>query len=306
MARTVSARVIAALVCMLMVGTASPAVADHLSAATPVTGSFAITGGKVEWRATRHAWGVTFKIKVTDTKADGKCAGTMAKIFVSGGDDKVRKKTPIVCGNGKSKTAWFFLAGPDSVATRGPAITHVRVYLCVRDEYDIRWHSESSYTGSSACGASDKKVLPQHASDWPSSAVRDRFWDIMNMPMADFLALRKVKLEENPALSTFTWNTDGKCSLANVPGVTSTWNSRFLPSCLRHDFAYGSLGSNKSYLPTDAARLEVDIRFQTDMYAQCRVNEGRWGSRYDCYRVADLYYAGVRDQGGPFFYPKRT
>jgi hypothetical protein len=88
---------------------------------------------------------------------------------------------------------------------------------------------------------------------------------------------------QHPHADQLDWSSDG-CS--NSPDNPFGFN--FVKACYRHDFGYRNYKKQGRF--TETNRLPIDNRFKSDLYTIC---DGNWA----CNRVADVYYAAVREFG---------
>ncbi|HEX6356896.1 phospholipase [Actinophytocola sp.] len=88
---------------------------------------------------------------------------------------------------------------------------------------------------------------------------------------------------QRPYADQLNWTSDG-CS--NSPDNPFGFN--FVKACYRHDFSYRNYKKQSRF--TETTRLSLDKKFRSDMYEVC-------GSNWACKRVADVYYAAVREFG---------
>jgi hypothetical protein len=86
-----------------------------------------------------------------------------------------------------------------------------------------------------------------------------------------------------PHSGQLDWSSDG-CS--NAPDNPFGFN--FVRACYRHDFGYRNYKKQARFTETNRAR--IDSKFKSDLYEICG---GHWG----CNRIADVYYAAVREFG---------
>lgn len=89
---------------------------------------------------------------------------------------------------------------------------------------------------------------------------------------------------QHPYADQLDWSSDGCSSSPDNP-----FGFNFVKACYRHDFGYRNYKRQSRF--TDANRLSIDKRFKSDLYTVCN---GNWA----CNRVADVYYAAVREFGG--------
>ncbi|WEW59024.1 hypothetical protein PRK78_004492 [Emydomyces testavorans] len=89
----------------------------------------------------------------------------------------------------------------------------------------------------------------------------------------------------------FDWSSDN-CS--NSPDRPAGFN--FIPSCQRHDFGYRNTKKQGRF--TEDLRKRIDDQFKADLYRECSQYSGLESWRgVECRRIADVYYAAVRQCG---------
>jgi hypothetical protein len=88
---------------------------------------------------------------------------------------------------------------------------------------------------------------------------------------------------QRPHASQLDWTSDGCSSSPDNP-----FGFDFVKACYRHDFGYRNFKRQSRF--NETSRLSIDNRFKTDLYEICA---GNWA----CNRVADVYYAAVRQFG---------
>ena len=88
---------------------------------------------------------------------------------------------------------------------------------------------------------------------------------------------------QRPHADQLNWTSDGCSSSPDNP-----FGFNFGKACYRHDFGYRNYKKQSRF--NETTRLSLDRRFRTDMYEVCA---GNWA----CRRVADIYYAAVREFG---------
>ena len=89
---------------------------------------------------------------------------------------------------------------------------------------------------------------------------------------------------QRPHAAQLDWSSDG-CSYS----PDNPFGFDFVKACHRHDFGYRNYKKQSRFSSTN--RLAIDKKFKADMYEVC-------GGNWACKRVADLYYAAVREFGG--------
>lgn len=109
---------------------------------------------------------------------------------------------------------------------------------------------------------------------------------LFHTPIASFLS---SKAAQSPA--GLIWTDDG-CSKS--PDKPDGYN--FLPGCQRHDFGYRNYKDQGRF--TEDNRGKIDGNLKTDLYNECNKYSGlsSWKG-VECRRIADLYYAAVRNFG---------
>lgn len=88
---------------------------------------------------------------------------------------------------------------------------------------------------------------------------------------------------QRPYADQLDWASDGCTSAPDNP-----FGFDFVKACYRHDFGYRNYKKQSRF--TEPNRLTIDNKFKADMYEICA---GNWA----CNRVADIYYAAVREFG---------
>jgi hypothetical protein len=88
---------------------------------------------------------------------------------------------------------------------------------------------------------------------------------------------------QHPYADQLDWGSDGCSSSPDNP-----FGFDFVKACYRHDFGYRNFKRQARF--TEPNRLSIDNNFKTDLYTICN---GNWA----CNRVADVYYAAVRQFG---------
>ncbi|GGK03533.1 hypothetical protein GCM10010123_36800 [Pilimelia anulata] len=103
-----------------------------------------------------------------------------------------------------------------------------------------------------------------------------------------FVDLRR----QQPRPGELDWASDGCSWSPDRPA-----GHDFLPGCHRHDFGYRN--HKRQHRFDKNSRLRIDNQLKKDLYGIC-------GKDVACRRVADLYYAAVRQFGGPRFAAARA
>ncbi|MDQ3576323.1 MAG: phospholipase [Actinomycetota bacterium] len=103
---------------------------------------------------------------------------------------------------------------------------------------------------------------------------------IFNQSLSQFTATRNAR----PYANQLDWSSDA-CS--NSPDNPLGFN--FTQACHRHDFGYRNYKKQSRF--NESTRLTLDNKFKSDMYTLC-------GGNWACNRMADTYYAAVRQFGG--------
>lgn len=88
---------------------------------------------------------------------------------------------------------------------------------------------------------------------------------------------------QRPYADQLDWASDGCTSAPDNP-----FGFDFVKACYRHDFGYRNYKKQSRF--NETTRLSIDNKFKSDMYEVCN---GNWA----CNRVADIYYAAVREFG---------
>jgi hypothetical protein len=88
---------------------------------------------------------------------------------------------------------------------------------------------------------------------------------------------------QRPYADQLDWTSDGCSSAPDNP-----FGFDFVKGCYRHDFAYRNYKKQSRF--NETTRLTIDKKFKSDMYEIC-------GGNWACKRVADIYYAAVREFG---------
>jgi hypothetical protein len=88
---------------------------------------------------------------------------------------------------------------------------------------------------------------------------------------------------QHPYADQLDWTSDGCSSSPDNP-----FGFNFAKACYRHDFGYRNYKRQGRF--TEPNRLSIDNNFKTDLYTVCN---GNWA----CNRIADIYYAAVREFG---------
>lgn len=88
---------------------------------------------------------------------------------------------------------------------------------------------------------------------------------------------------QQPYASQLDWSSDGCSSSPDNP-----FGFNFVKACYRHDFGYRNYKKQSRF--NETTRLSLDNRFKSDLYQIC-------GSNWSCKRIADVYYAAVREFG---------
>jgi hypothetical protein len=89
---------------------------------------------------------------------------------------------------------------------------------------------------------------------------------------------------QRPNADQLDWSSDGCSSSPDNP-----LGFNFVKACYRHDFGYRNYKKQSRF--NETTRLSIDNKFKADLYEICN---GNWA----CNRVADIYYAAVREFGG--------
>jgi Prokaryotic phospholipase A2 len=95
-------------------------------------------------------------------------------------------------------------------------------------------------------------------------------------------AFQTVRAQQ-PNADQLDWGSDGCSSSPDNP-----FGFNFVKACYRHDFGYRNYKRQARF--NETTRLSIDNRFKSDLYEICA---GNWA----CNRVADIYYAAVRQFG---------
>jgi hypothetical protein len=122
--------------------------------------------------------------------------------------------------------------------------------------------------GGTASAALDPNQLRQ---------VTDQY--LFTTGLGNFQTLRG----QRPHATQLDWSSDGCTSAPDNP-----FGFDFGKACYRHDFGYRNYKKQSRF--NETTRLSVDKRFKSDMYEVC-------GGNWACKRVADIYYAAVREFG---------
>nr|WP_243866775.1 phospholipase [Actinophytocola oryzae] len=88
---------------------------------------------------------------------------------------------------------------------------------------------------------------------------------------------------QQPYADQLDWGSDGCSSSPDNP-----FGFNFVKACYRHDFGYRNFKRQARF--NETTRLSIDNHFKSDLYEICA---GNWA----CNRVADVYYAAVRQFG---------
>jgi len=143
----------------------------------------------------------------------------------------------------------------------------------------LRRAARAAVTSAAVFGAVLAGAAPASAELNPGQlrTVTDQY--LFSTSLSQFGSIRN----QAPYADQLDWGSDA-CS--NSPD--NPFGFEFTPACHRHDFGYRNYKRQSRF--TEDNRLRIDNNFKSDLYKICN---GNWA----CNRIADIYYAAVREFG---------